>query len=375
MIYKMIKKMNLRKAKGTLINWKSIALIIATSLLLGSCKGDEAPQQHSSTSSPIEVTTKKPVFSEQGHFPASGRTRAAQTTRLSTRAMGSITGVYVEVGDRVRKGQRLVSISSKDLEAQRSGAESVIQEAQTALEAVKRDYNRIEILYESQSATRKEFDDISAQLDMAKARLRTAESAREEINAQFLYVDMRAPFSGIITEKLVEPGEIAAPGQPLLTLENQESFEVWAMVPESDITKISKEKEVRIVLSSSPDPLKGTIKSISPTSEGQSGQFQVKISLNAPSTNIMAGMYARVLFPQESAAETIMVPTSALIQQGDLRGVYTVSEDGHAILRWLRLGRTQNDFVEVLAGLNADEEIIAAYEGKIYNGAKVTRAH
>lgn len=365
--------MNLRKAKNILTNWKSIAFLVAISLLLGSCKTEETPKNKTNKIYPIEVTTIKPTISDQSHFTASGRTRAARTTRLSTRNMGSITGIYVEVGDRVREGQKLVSIQSSDLEARRSGAESIIQEAQTAVEAVERDYNRIKILYERQSATRKEFEDVSAQLDIAKARLQTAKSAREEISAHFSYVDIRAPFSGIITEKMAEPGEIASPGQPLLTIENQESFEVWAMVPESDIAKVSKEKEVGIVLSNLPDPLPGKIISISPTTGGQSGQFQVKISLDADPGEIMAGMYARVLFPEESATEKIMVPSSALIRQGDLRGVYTVSQDGRAILRWLRLGRTKNDYVEVLAGLNADEEIIADFEGKIYNGAKVAR--
>lgn len=364
--------MKTNRIKGIIWSWKTIAVLFTAALLLSSCNKDADNQSNRGEEKAITVTTLKPILSEGGYFSASGRTRASQTARLSTRNMGTILSINADVGDWVTKGQNLINIQSVDLHAQKSGAESMIQEARTALNAIKTNYDRIQSLYERQSATRKELDDISAQLDMAKARLETAKSARAEIDAQFSYVDIRAPFSGIITERMAEPGEMASPGQPLLMLENQSSFEVWAMVPESDVTKIMTDKMVKVEISSASEPLKGNIQSISPTTTDQSGQFQVKISLEPHSFDLMAGMYSRVFFPQNTSSDNILIPVSALIHQGDLRGVYTVSEDGRAILRWLRLGRTQNDYVEVLAGLNAAEKIVTEFEGKLFNGAKVS---
>lgn len=367
--------MKTKRIKGIIRSWKTIAILFSASLLLSSCNENKDDQSNRGEEQAIAVTTLKPKHSEGGYFSASGRTRAAETARLSTRNMGTILSINADVGDRVTKGQNLISIQSVDLHAQRSGAESMIQEARTALNAIQTDFDRIQSLYERQSATRKELDDMTAQLEMAKARLETAKSQKAQVDAQFSYVDIVAPFSGIITERMAEPGEMAAPGQALLTLENQTSFEIWAMVPESDVTKIMTNEMVKVEISSAEKPLKGNIKSISPTTADQSGQFQVKIDLEPHSFDLMAGMYSRVLFPQNNPSDNILIPTSALIHQGDLRGVYTVSEDERAILRWLRLGRIHNDYVEVLAGLNADEKIVADFEGKLYNGAKVSINH
>ena len=176
---------------------------------------------------------------------------------------GIVNNIYVNVGNKVSKGQLLLSINSADISAQKAQVSASITEAEAAFNNAEKDYNRFKALFESNSASQKEMDDMTAHFEMAKARLEAANQMKNQVNAQLSYSNITAPFSGIITGKFVNKGDMANPGMPLLSIENPDLFQVMAMVPESEITKINTGTEVKVVVKSTSQLLNGKVTEVS----------------------------------------------------------------------------------------------------------------
>jgi hypothetical protein len=178
----------------------------------------------------------------------------------------------------------------------------------------------------------------------------------------------------VVTNKFIKEGDMATPGRPLLEVEAPGTFQVLAMVPESEILKIKMGAEVVVALKTINQKVKGTVTEMSTSAKNTGGQYLVKVALEKTSAPVLSGMYATVQFPteEEEASNSVMIPVEALVTKGQLSGVYTVSQSNTALLRWLRLGRTVGDQVEVLSGLSANEQYIVSAKGKLYNGASLS---
>ncbi|MDN5216961.1 efflux RND transporter periplasmic adaptor subunit [Fulvivirgaceae bacterium BMA12] len=347
---------------------------ITLSYLTAGCGGGEKATIDNTT--PIAVKTQTVLSDNSNTFiPVSGKIQAANSANLSTRMMGFVNKIHVSVGEEVHKGQLLMSINNADLQAKRAQVEATIIEATAAYKNAEKDYRRFQNLLAQSSATPKEMDDMTANFEMARARLEAANQMKNEINAQFTYANITAPFDGIVTNRFIEQGDMANPGTPLMSLEAPRNFEVHAMVPESEISKIAQGVEVEVLVKSINQVIRGTVTEISTSSKNTGGQFMVKAALDKTAANMLSGMFATVRFPVNKkavASGTILIPSEAIVTQGQLAGVYTVSQSNTAILRWLRLGRTFGDQVEVLSGLSTNESYIISADSKLYNGAKIS---
>lgn len=352
---------------------KKITTIFAISALIitASCGKDKAASKD--TAPAIAVTVSTPSAEAGAFLSASGKIEAVQNANLSTRMMGYVTETYANVGDKVSKGQLLLRINSADISAQSAQVSASITEAKAAFKNAEKDYNRFKALYEQNSVSQKEMDDITANYDMAKARLEGATQMKNQVNAQLSYSNITAPFSGVVTGKFINKGDMANPGMPLIGLESPGKFQVIAMVPETEITKIKDGSTVNVIVKSTNENLKGTVTEVSSSAKNTGGQYLVKVVLGKTDAKLLSGMFTSVQFPVEKSAKPnlILVPESALVRQGQLTGIYTIGNENVAILRWLRTGKTFGDNVEVLSGLAADEQFIVAAEGKLFNGAKV----
>ncbi|MEE9406922.1 MAG: efflux RND transporter periplasmic adaptor subunit [Polaribacter sp.] len=352
----------------------NIITLIALSLFIVSC-GSEEKKAAVDTTPAIKITVSKVAINSDNQFLSiSGKIQASNSADLSTRMMGYVKKVHVNVGDKVRKGQLLVSIHNADLQAKKGQVNAGVTKAQTALNNAKKNYKRFKNLFASNSVTQKEMDDMTANYEMAKSGLESANQIKNEINAQFAYSNIKAPFSGVITSKNIESGDITNPGMPLISIETPKVFEVIAMVPETEISKIKKGTIVNVLVKSMKKTLKGKVNEVSTSAKNTGGQYLVKIALAKTEANILSGMFSTVQFPVERKVKSslVLIPTEAIVTNGQLSGVYTVSESNTAMLRWLRLGRTYGNQVEVLSGLNADESYIVSGEGKLFNGVKVS---
>jgi len=308
----------------------------------------------------------------------SGQVEASQTVDISTRVMGIITMLKVKVGDHVHKGQLLVSISNQDMLAKRAQTDAMIAEAQAALNSAQKDFDRFTILYNQQSATAKELDNVTLQYHSAQARLEAARQMRNEVNASIGYTSLLAPFSGIISRKLADAGSMASPGMPLLTIEQSGSYQVSAAVPENAISQVYPGAKAIVSIKSLNKTIEGLVTQVSASSEYTGGQYIIKVSIpDNEKKGLYAGMYADISIPAKntvpiaSEGDAVLVPLSSIIYKDQLTGLYTVGSDNTALLRWVRLGKTYGDRVEVLTGLAKNETFIAHADGNLYNGVPV----
>jgi len=357
------------------ILFKSAIIAPLFVLLLSSCNGEK--KESLAKEPAIAVKVSGASENNNGQFvTASGKIEAENSANLSTRMMGYITKLHVQVGQKVGAGQLLVSINNTDLQAKKAQVDASILQASAGYNNAKKDYDRFVNLFKQQSASQKELDDMTARYEMAKAGLEGAKQMRNEVMAQFSYSNITAPFAGVVTNTFVKEGDMANPGMPLVSIEGASRLQVTAMVSESDITAIKKGMTVKVLVKSSNESLSGKVNEVSLSAKNTGGQYLVKINLDKTDSSVLSGMFVNVQFPiantiPTKTSEKVLVPESALVQQGQLTGIYTIGTGNIAILRWLRIGKNFGNQVEVLSGLSANEQYIVSANGKLYNGALV----
>jgi RND family efflux transporter MFP subunit len=354
-----------------------LVLVLAGFVLMASCKNEKKIKEEHSIK--VQVANIGGSTAGQGYLSASGKIEAENSSNISTRMMGTITQIHVKVGQRVGAGQTLVSVNSTDLYAKKAQVEAGIIQARAAFNSAKKDYDRFQSLYKMQSASQKELDDMSTRYEMAKAGLDAANAMKREIESQFSYLNIRAPFSGVVTNTFAKEGDMANPGMPLVSIEGTGNLQVTAMVPENVITAVKQGMPVKVDIKSANKVVNGTVSEVSMSAKNTGGQYLVKIKLpNAADKEILSGMFVQVQFPisaknqnemQESSS--VWIPESALVHQGQLVGVYALGENKTAILRWVRIGKKNSGQVEILSGLSQGETYITSSEESLFNGAKV----
>ena len=362
--------------KNIKMSKKIIVLLFISSIFVTSCGGDKKEPIKQEPALVVKVSG----VSENNNSPfvtTSGKIEAENSANLSTRMMGYVTKIYVKVGQKVGAGQLLVSINNTDLQAKKAQVDASILQATAGYNNAKKDYDRFVNLFKQQSASQKELDDITARYEMAKAGLEGAKQMRNEVISQFSYSNITAPFSGTVTNTFVKEGDMANPGMPLVSMEGATRLQVTAMVSENDIASIKKGMSVKVLVKSSNANLTGKVSEVSVSATNTGGQYLVKVNLDKTDSSMLSGMFVNVQFPvantvQVTKSEMVLVPETALVKQGQLTGIYTVGTGNVAILRWLRIGKTFGNQVEVLSGLSVNEQYIVSAEGKLYNGVLVS---
>jgi RND family efflux transporter MFP subunit len=352
--------------------------IVSGLILVMACNEKKETGKPDNTN-PISVVVSTPDVNSQGGIATSGTIEASQTASISTRIMGYINHIYVKAGDHVRKGQLLASINSQDIQAKKAQAEAAITEAEANVKNAQKDYDRFSALYQKQSASAKELDNVTFQYNASKARLEAAKQMRNEVNAMNSYANIVSPIDGTVTQKIADEGSMAVPGWPLLTIEQNGKLQISASVGESDINKIKKGDKAKVEINTIGTTIESVITEISPSSRVTGGQYLIKLGIPEPEKkNLYSGMYVNVFIPLKEQAQYraesngILVPTASLIHQDQLTGLYTISSGNTALLRWVRTGKIFGDKTEILSGIGADEKFIIKAVTPLYNGAPVT---
>jgi RND family efflux transporter MFP subunit len=358
---------------------KSISFITLLSISLGSlvsCSSDEKTKE-TEISAPVAVDIAKASSSSENGVSASGQIEASETANISTRVMGYILKINAKVGDQVKSGQVLVSLNNEDMTAKKAQTEAMMAEANANLQNAQKDYTRFTALYKQQSASAKELDNVTLQFNSAKARLEAAKQMRNEVSAMMNYTTIVAPFSGIITQKLADEGSLANPGMPILILEKSGNFQISATIPESEISKVKLNDLVLVTVKSTGKEFKSKITEMSPSSQSSGGQYLIKVAVpEEVKKELFAGMYVNIFIKTKGLTsqkneDIILVPKSAIVNKDQLSGLYTISQNNTALLRWVRLGKVYGNSVEVISGLDKDETYILHADGKLFNGAAI----
>lgn len=360
-------------------NPKTIVFLSAFTFLFACSSGEKKTGSLEKPDPPIIVTTALPFGNETGSSNISGQVESSQIANISTRVMGYITKLTVKVGDHVNAGQLIASISNNDIVAKRSQIDASISEAEAALKNAQKDLDRFTTLYKQQSATAKELENITLQYNSMKAKVESAKQMRNEVNAMLAYTTLTAPFAGTITQKFADAGNMANPGMPIVTIEQSGTYQISASVPETEVSKVNLGENVTVVIRSIDRSFSGKITQINPSSQFTGGQYIIKISIpDIVKKELYAGMYANIGIASaakstnHNAGTTVLVPVSAIVNKDQLTGLYTISSNNTALLRWVRLGKVYGDKVEVISGLDKHEPFIANAEGKLYNSAPVS---
>ncbi len=355
---------------------KAITIISFGLFALTACSTDNtAAENKTATETPVKVVLTTPAINNQSHLWLSGQIESIQSSNITTRMMGFITKIYVNVGDKVEQGQILVSINNQDILAKKAQTVAALNEAEAALLSTQKDFDRYTQLYSKGSATSKELDNMTLQYNSAKSKVEMAKQMGNEVDAMMLYSNLKAPFAGIVTQKFMDEGNMAAPDMPILYIEQTGGFQVSASVSEMDIDKIKEGDNVSVNIKSINRIIQGKISLISQSSKNSGGQYLVKISLaNEDSKGLYSGMYVNidlpVAQPQNEMTNKILVPVSSIIYKDQLTGIYTVINKT-AALRWLRVGKTWGNKIEVLSGLSKEEQFIENPSSNIENGTPV----
>lgn len=271
---------------------------------------------------------------------------------LSTRLMAAVTEVLVQEGDRVRAGQVLVRLDTRDLQARASQSAAGVAAAEAQADEAERYAVRIRALYADSAAPKAMLDAAEAGLARARAGVAQARGAGTELAAVTQYGVLRAPFAGVVTRRWVDPGAFAAPGAPLVTLEDASRLRITVTTTPAaaHILKRGARIEARI----EDLPALAEIEGVVPVQGG--GLYTINAIVRDAQGRYSSGGAATLLLPV-GERRALFVPAGAVARQGDLTGVRVWVED-RAELRWVRLGETRGEMVEVLSGLHGHESVV-----------------
>jgi len=357
--------------------------------------GTVKPSQSRLIKAPVATAV---ISQEPIHYEATGTVSAKDASILSSKIMGVVKAVYVKEGDRVKKDQVLVDIDPRQVKAQLLQAQAALSEAGKAESAAlsaqhaarasadlaRATYDRYVNLMKTESASRQEFDEVSARFHQAEAaldqtqsmveasRFRTQQAVAAVAGADVSDKDSRllAPFDGAISAKLADPGSLASPGTPLLKLESTDVFRVDIIVPESFIQSIALSQTVSVSIpSAGSTAFEGTVQAISPAADAASRSFMVQVAIPFHPA-IHSGMFSRVTLSRGNQ-EKLLIPASALIRQGQLTGIFLLDSDRIARFRILRTGRTLGARVEALSGIRPGDRFVVIPPPDLFDGLRV----
>jgi RND family efflux transporter MFP subunit len=345
-----------------------LSLLLAPALLTGCTHSAPAPAAAPTAQAQLVEST---AAQAAGSISATGTVHAKETATISAQIPAAIRAVLVQPGDRVRAGQLLVTLEGAAQDAalnQASHAAAAAHMQQMAAESeaslAAETLARYRILQQQKSVSPQEFDEVEKRAQAAQLRMESYEAQSQQAQAavsgartQLGYTALRAPFSGVVTARLADPGTLAAPGVPLLQIDRDGPLQVYTTVDESLIGSVRLGMKVPVsVDAAGSGSLTGRVAQIVPAADPASRSFLVKLDL-PPEKNLRAGMYATVQFPGAERA-MILAPQSAVVLRGSLDCVYALDSHDIAQLRYVTLGNRHGDQVEVLSGVAAGEKLV-----------------
>ena len=364
-----------------------------------------------------KVDTLKPSPVED-YYEAVGTVRSKTTSVLSSKIVGNIIAVHIREGSLTRLGQLLIEIDDRDINAQLKKAQAGFREAQDTLEEIEqiirasesaRDaaqankvlaastFQRYRALLEQRSVSQQEFDEMLAKNKVAEAEAdrtdrmlqsilakknqvlaRIEQAKAEVVNAQISlsYTRITSPINGVVTVKQADVGTLAAPGAPLLTIEDGAHYRLEATVEESQIRNIRLGNPVKVIVDALGEEISSRVTEVVPTSDPASRSYVVKIDLPAAGrrsgsqSNLCSGLFGKARFAIRTR-EALLIPQTAILHRGQLVAVYALDSQEIAYLRLIKTGKPYGDRVEVLSGLNNGDRIIVDRVEEISDGNRI----
>jgi RND family efflux transporter MFP subunit len=364
-----------------------IKTVLALALLGGGANGC-SNEPRTVAAAPETVSNVQVIVAQKTTVPdwleAVGTVRASQTSQLASQITGNVVAVQAHEGERVQNGQVLALIDDAQQRAaveQATAAELAAQKEVSAAESeqalAESTLKRYQQLYEKKSVSPLEFDEVkarwqsaSARLDVAGAGLAQANAVLAQTRTSLSYTRIRAPFDGVVTERKVDPGTLASPGVQLFTVEDTRNYRLEVTVDESDVGLVRMGQTAPVTIDAlGSNEIRGKVVQIVPAADPGSRSFLVKVEV-PKNAQIHSGLFGRAQFAR-GERPALLVPRTAIVERGQLRGAYVLDANQIAGLRYLTFGRATGSQIEVLAGLEPGEKLIAAPGGRELGGKRI----
>jgi membrane fusion protein, multidrug efflux system len=337
----------------TRVGFLKHALSAVVAGLLAACS-PEAPSQPKT----LPAATVPTRLIEAASYPVTesvpGTVQAKLRATLAAKISGRIEKLPVVQGQRVKQGDLLAELDAREFRARLDSALAVREQAE-------RDLKRAQTLFEQKSATRSEFDNV-------QSRHQTAQAGVAEAEAMLAHATITAPFAGLVSRKTAEVGDLAAPGKPLVEIEDPASMRFEASVAESLIGRVEMGRKLAVHIPALAKTLEGTIAEIAPVADPDSRTFLIKIDLPGV-PNLRSGLFGKLEFPVAESS-SLRIPAAAVVERGQMDVVFVVT-NRTASLRLVKIGKHFGDTVEILAGLESGEVVVAAGSARLMDGQPV----
>lgn len=281
-----------------------------------------------------------------------GMVRALERAQLAAKVMGSIDTMPVTLGQRVKRGDPLVTISAGEIRARVAQAESQFNQAS-------RDLARERDLLPKGASTATMVKDLEDRCSGAEAMLR-------EARVMLGYATIRAPFDGVIARKMVDVGDLASPGLPLLEMEGDSGFQVEAGVPDSLANALSIGMPLNVQIPAANVSYVGRVNEFSSATDPNAHTVTIKASV-PNNAAVRSGQFVKLLIPGEPI-RAILVPCAAVTTLGQMERVFVVGNDNRAVLRLVKTGARRDDRVEILSGLDEGDRVVLAQPAGMREG-------
>ena len=374
---------------------RKFILIVLAAGFLTACSSAEKRQAEAGpvvTGVQTEIAHLEPA---PQYYQAVGTVRSANTAILGAQLSGTVREVLVQAGDHVRRGQLLAVIDDRTARAQVQGAEAGVSAAQhgeaevdAALKAATADrgyaeatLNRYKVLLAKNSLSRQEYDGAEARFQAALANERAAEARKQEVASRQIqarsqqetaqtylsYSRIVSPLDGIVSAKSVDAGTVVMPGTPVLTVEDTGRYRLEASLAEEYLPSAKAGDEVMVTTQRG--QFEGRVAEVVPAADPTSHTFLIKIDL-PHDCGCRSGEYGQANFPT-GEVKRLAVPLAAVVDHGELQGIYVAGADGKVEFRLVKTGKTFGNRVEILSGLTAGEKVAVSQIDQLRDGARV----
>jgi RND family efflux transporter MFP subunit len=283
-----------------------------------------------------------------------GTVEAVNQATVSAQTSGRVAEILYDVDDVVPAGAVIVRLKGTEQRAGLSAANAAVGEAQARAAEAQASFQRISEMYQRRVVSKAQFDQATANRDAATARLAAAEAALTTAREGVGYTEIRAPYGGVVTRRLVEVGETVSPGTPLMTGLSLRDLRVATYVPQSVAMQVRRSKQAGVYVGDR--RIAATRITIFPEAATASSTFRARVDLPPGAVDLAPGVYVKVgLVTGET--ERLVVPASALVRRSEVTAVYVVDTKGGVTLRYVRPGQRIGDDVEILSGLVTGERV------------------
>ncbi|MES2063047.1 MAG: efflux RND transporter periplasmic adaptor subunit [Bacteroidota bacterium] len=358
---------------------KTRYLILLGSLsFLAACNGSQKPVDMTAPSAKgakkYETgTIAEKALSSMARLP--GQLKPFNEVYIFPRVNGFVKSVYVDRGTMVKKGQLLVTIEAPEMESQVQAVSSRYLQAQETAIASREKYQRLkEAAKEPGSVSPLELDNAMAKMRADEAMAKSENSNVASVRTMHDYLNIRAPFDGMIIQRNVSPGALVAPGkgtdQPMLVLQDTRKLRLEVYIPEDYVDKVDLKQLVKFTFNAMPGREQTASISRSANALGSMRSEAIEIDVHNPDGNLKPGMYAEVKIPMLSGAKSLLVPNNAIVRSTERQYVVTV-KNGRAVLVDIKEGLSRNDSTEVFGNLKAKEVILKNASDEVRDGALI----